>query len=158
MLTDLAQQVGMALLKQQYRLVTAESCTGGEVAAMITSIAGSSAWFERGFITYSNAAKIEMLDVSPQALKTLGAVSEVVAQQMVQGALQHSAAQIALAITGIAGPQGGSNTKPVGMVCFAWAQKGGFERTAIEQFSGERTAVRAQAVQFALQQLLDLIS
>jgi len=157
MLTILAQQLGAILLKHQYKLATAESCTGGWIATTITAIAGSSQWFERGFITYSNAAKMEMLSVAEKKLAEFGAVSEATACQMAQGALQHSEAQVALSTTGIAGPGGGSRDKPVGTVCFAWALPDLEISSITQHFSGDREAIRKQAVIFALQQLLMIL-
>jgi nicotinamide-nucleotide amidase len=133
-------------------LATAESCTGGAVAEAITAIAGSSGWFERGFVTYANAAKIEVLGVDPLTLERHGAVSEAVAREMALGALTHSQAELALSITGIAGPDGGTPDKPVGTVCFGWAWDRTRPRVRSERrhFAGERIAVRAQAVRTAL--------
>jgi nicotinamide-nucleotide amidase len=153
LISDLARRVGAALLARQEMLATAESCTGGWVAQELTAIAGSSAWFERGFVTYSNAAKMEMLSVPPETLAQHGAVSEATALAMATGALAHSHAGWALAITGIAGPGGGSPEKPVGTVCFAWAGQG-TARAVTRRFSGERAEVRRQAVEFALAELL----
>lgn len=138
-------------------LVTAESCTGGWVAQAITSVAGSSAWFERGFITYSNAAKQEVLGVSKKTLKDHGAVSEETAREMARGALARGCGTIALAVTGIAGPGGGSTAKPVGMVCFAWARKGAAARSETRRFRGGREAVRRQSVVRALEGVLELL-
>lgn len=156
-LAALAGQLGEVLMAGGQTLATAESCTGGWVAQVITSVAGSSQWFDRGFVTYANAAKEEMLGVPALTLQRHGAVSEAVARAMAQGVLAHSDADWALAITGIAGPGGGSPEKPVGTVCFAWA---GREQGCLAQtrhFSGERQAVRAQAVEHALQGMLDLL-
>ncbi len=140
----------------------AESCTGGLVAKLITDREGSSQWFERGFVTYSNLAKEEMLGVDKGLLSEAGAVSEVVAEAMAKGALTHSSAQYALSITGIAGPGGGTESKPVGMVCFGWAyytkQNEQMLSTTTEQhFSGDREAVRNQSAFFALQRLVEII-
>jgi nicotinamide-nucleotide amidase len=144
------------LLKQQLKLVTAESCTGGLMAATCTDLAGSSAWFERGYVTYSNAAKTELLGVPASLIERDGAVSEAVARAMVLGALAHSHAQVAMAVTGVAGPSGGSPAKPVGTVCFGWAVPG---QVVTEQchFPGDRAQVRAATVQHALARLLDLL-
>lgn len=150
----LAAETGEWLSARQYMLATAESCTGGLVAAAITEIAGSSAWFDRSFITYSNAAKQEMLGVSPQTLASFGAVSEETVREMVQGALAHSQAHIALAISGIAGPGGGTPGKPVGMVCFAWMRRGGVPRCETCHFAGDRSAVREAATLHALRGLM----
>lgn len=153
-LEKLAQQLGVVLLARGEWLTAAESCTGGWLAQSVTAIAGSSAWFDRGFVTYSNAAKVEMLDVPETTIERHGAVSEATARAMAQGALAHSRADWAVAITGIAGPTGGSPEKPVGTVCFAWAQKNGGCEAQTCHFSGERAAVREQSVCRALQGLL----
>jgi len=150
---ELATQVGLHLHQRQLLLATAESCTGGGIAAAMTDIAGSSAWFECGFVTYSNAAKSTMLGVPAALIAAHGAVSEEVAAAMAQGALAHSGAQVAVSTTGIAGPGGAVPGKPVGTVCFGWAGKDGV-RTQRMQFDGDRQAVREQAVAFALQGLL----
>ena len=138
-------------------LVTAESCTGGWVAQAVTSVAGSSDWFERGFVTYSNNSKEELLGVRAQTLKRHGAVSEETAREMAQGALARSKGTLAVAITGVAGPGGGSREKPVGMVCFAWSSK---KRTVVEtrQFSGDRDSVRRQSVVHALEGVLKTLT
>jgi len=138
-------------------IVTAESCTGGWVAQELTAIAGSSAWFDRGFVTYSNEAKQEMLGVRAQTLKEHGAVSEQTAIEMAQGALERSRASVALAITGIAGPAGGTPAKPVGTVCFAWATKGRPARAETKRFSGDREAVRRQSVEYSLATVLEVL-
>lgn len=154
----LAERVGDLLLERGEWLAAAESCTGGWLAQSVTAIAGSSTWFDRGFVTYSNAAKIDMLGVPESTLERHGAVSEAVARAMAQGALTHSRADWVVAITGIAGPGGGSAEKPVGTVCFAWASKdGGCEATNCH-FSGDRTSVREQSVNFALNGLLDRLA
>ena len=147
-----AELVATLLSKGQI-LATAESCTGGMVAAAITDIAGSSAVFDRGFVTYSNAAKNEMLGVPKKLLETFGAVSEQVAMSMAAGAISHSAATIAIAITGIAGPTGGSETKPVGLVHFAVTQRRGKIFADKQIFEGDREQVRAKARDHALQML-----
>ena len=155
MATQLAaavQAVANTLLRRQWMLATAESCTGGMVAAACTDLAGSSAWFERGFVTYSNAAKTQMLGVDAQLIATHGAVSEPVARAMAQGALQHSAAQVTLAITGVAGPGGGTDAKPVGMVWFGFAGPWGVH-SEVQHFGGERAAVRQAAALHALLRL-----
>ena len=137
-------------------MVTAESCTGGMIAAACTDLAGSSAWFERGFITYSNAAKTELLGVDAALIAEHGAVSEQVARAMAQGAILRSNAQVAVAVTGIAGPSGGSKDKPVGTVWFGWSVAG--EVTSeCRVFAGDRAAVRAATVDYALQNLLVLL-
>src|SRR6187402_2180212 len=129
------------LVKRQWQLATAESCTGGLIASLCTELPGSSAWLERGFVTYSNAAKAEMLGVDPALIETHGAVSEEVARAMAAGAVEHSHAQVALAVTGIAGPTGGSASKPVGTVWFAWATPSGLH-SEVQHFPGDRSAVR----------------
>jgi nicotinamide-nucleotide amidase len=153
-LEALAAAVGEALLQRGERLATAESCTGGWIGQCCTAIAGSSNWFDRGFITYSNEAKQEMLGVPRHTLRSEGAVSEATAGAMVQGAIARSRAQWALAVSGIAGPTGGTPAKPVGTVCFAWA--GPEDWVALEtcHFAGDREAVRAQTVAHALAVLL----
>ena len=156
-LTDLSAQVGRALRENALVLVTAESCTGGWVAEVVTATAGSSGWFDRGLVTYSNAAKEELLGVAPETLHTDGAVSESAARQMATGALRVSKADVALAITGIAGPSGGTATKPVGTVFFAWCRRGIEPITATQTFSGDRESVRRQSVLFALRRLIALL-
>ena len=146
----LAESLGRKLREKGASLVTAESCTGGWAAQAVTAIAGSSEWFERGFVTYSNAAKEEMLGVQAQTLERYGAVSEETAREMALGALERSRGSIALAITGIAGPGGGSEAKPVGTVCFAWAGRTGAVRSETRRFAGGREAVRRQSVEHAL--------
>ena len=146
------QAVADTLLRRQWMLATAESCTGGMVAAACTDLAGSSGWLERGFVTYSNAAKTQMLGVDAQLIATHGAVSEPVARAMARGALQHSAAQLALAITGVAGPGGGSDAKPVGTVWFAFAGPWGVH-SEVQHFGGDRAAVRQAAALHALLRL-----
>ena len=153
-LEALAAQLGACLLERGEWLVTAESCTGGWVAQSVTAIAGSSAWFDRGFVTYSNAAKTDMLGVAPSTLEHHGAVSEATARAMAQGAIEHSRGDWAVAITGIAGPSGGSAEKPVGMVCFAWAGRERGCEAQTRYFPGERGEVRAAAVRHALLGLL----
>lgn len=151
-MTGAVELVELLLSKGQI-LTTAESCTGGMVAAAITDIAGSSAVFDRGFVTYSNAAKSEMLGVSKKLLETFGAVSEQVAMSMAQGALTHSAATISIAVTGIAGPTGGSETKPIGLVHFAVAQRRGKSISDRQILKGNREQVRIQARDHVLQML-----
>ena len=143
-----------ALRAKGWRLVTAESCTGGLIAAACTSVAGSSDWFERGFVSYSNEAKSELLGVDAALIAAEGAVSESVACAMAEGALAHSPADLAVAVTGIAGPGGGSASKPVGLVWLALAQRGGAVAAERLQLGGDRAAVRAQTVQIALARLL----
>lgn len=151
------EQLGNQLIAHKLMLVTAESCTGGGLAEMITQVPGSSAWFERGFVTYSNDAKREMLGVDHDTLENFGAVSEQTACAMVEGALSHSHAQVAVAITGIAGPDGGTEEKPVGTVCLAWYREGHQVQSAKVHFEGDRKQVRQQACLLALQGLIDLL-
>jgi len=153
-LEQLSVRVGAALLKRKSMLACAESCTGGWVSEVVTATAGSSQWFERGFVTYSNAAKQELLGVRADTLRQEGAVSEAVVREMAEGALRHSRAQAALAISGVAGPAGGSPGKPVGTVCFAWVLRGGEPTTETLHWSGDREAVRRQSVVHALHGLL----
>lgn len=160
MLLALARQVGQILKDNGLKLVSAESCTGGWIGQIVTAVPGSSAWYDRGFITYSNLSKQQMLHVQPQTLARFGAVSEQTAREMVQGALAASQAQIAVSVTGIAGPAGGSAEKPVGTVCFAWLLKNLSISTASSRtcyFSGDRAAVRRQSVAVALQGILELL-
>lgn len=149
----LAQQLGVALKQRGMLLSLAESCTGGMVAQAVTSVAGSSAWFDRGFVTYSNVAKIEMLGVSVQTLERFGAVSEQVALEMANGALKNSHAQIAGSITGIAGPDGGTLEKSVGTVCFALADINAKVVTHTQHFEGNREQIRQQATAFIIKAL-----
>ena len=144
-LATLSIELGEVLKARSLSLALAESCTGGLVAAKITDVAGSSAWFDRGFITYSNAAKIEMLGVRAETLEKFGAVSEQIATVMAHGALKHSHAQVAGSITGIAGPDGGTKEKPVGTVCFAWVGVKLPLSTTTKRFFGNRQEVRQQA-------------
>ncbi|HHH47596.1 MAG TPA: nicotinamide-nucleotide amidase [Gammaproteobacteria bacterium] len=153
----LSARVGEALLARGWQLATAESCTGGAIAAAITDIAGSSHWFDRGFVTYSNQAKQDMLGVRAATLETVGAVSEATVVEMASGALARSQAQLTLAVSGIAGPGGGSVEKPVGTVCLAWAVEGEPPLVRTEHFAGDRAAVRAQTVEHALQGVLDML-
>ncbi|MDP2133764.1 MAG: CinA family protein [Sulfuritalea sp.] len=153
-LVALSESVGAACLQRRLLIATAESCTGGWTAQVITHTSGSSAWFERGFVTYANAAKIEMLGVRPETLAEFGAVSPETAAEMAAGALKNSNAMISLAITGIAGPTGGSPGKPVGTVCFAWCRVGEAADAETAVFAGNREAVRRQAVLHALRGLL----
>lgn len=154
---DLAETTGRKLKRQGWLLTSAESCTGGWLGQAITAVAGSSEWYERGFITYSNRAKMEMLHVSSSALQQFGAVSVEVAYEMAAGALKNSPADISVAITGIAGPEGGSKLKPVGTVCFSWVLKNGLAVRKKQVFTGDREAVRRQAVITALQGVLELL-
>ncbi len=151
----LVARLAAALCARRWRLVTAESCTGGLLAAACTSIAGSSDWFERGFVTYSNEAKSELLGVPAPLIATHGAVSEEVARAMAEGALQHAHAEIALSVTGIAGPGGGSADKPVGTVWLGLAAAGRPTRAERLQLGGDRAAVRGQTVRHALQRLIE---
>lgn len=154
----LAAQVGALLKSHGLMLATAESCTGGGVAQAITEVAGSSAWFERGFVTYSNLSKQQMLGVSEDTLRQHGAVSERTVREMVAGALQHSAAQVALAVSGIAGPDGGTPDKPVGTVWFAWGIRQGEILAQRCRLDGSRAEVRIQAVRIALRGVVDLLN
>jgi nicotinamide-nucleotide amidase len=144
------------LIKKEIFLATAESCTGGLIAAACTELAGSSAWFERGFVSYSNGSKTELLDVDAALIKKHGAVSEEVARAMVEGAITRSKAQVAVAVTGVAGPAGGSREKPVGTVWFGWSV-GGVVTSERMLFAGDRAAVRAATVQHAIKRLLQLL-
>jgi nicotinamide-nucleotide amidase len=155
-LEQLSVQVGQALLERQLMLACAESCTGGWVSEVVTATSGSSQWFERGFITYSSAAKQEQLGVTADTLRQHGAVSEETVREMAAGALRRSHAQAALAISGVAGPTGGSPDKPVGTVCFAWALRGGVAVSQTLHFSGDRETVRRLSVLHALRGLLRL--
>ncbi|UOG90528.1 MAG: nicotinamide-nucleotide amidase [Candidatus Thiothrix sulfatifontis] len=154
----LLAQVAAALQAKGWMLTTAESCTGGWIAKLCTDLTGSSVWFERGFVTYSNEAKQEMLGVPAATLAEHGAVSEAVTAAMATGALLHSRAQVAVSVSGIAGPGGGTITKPVGMVCFGWVAQDGKIRTATQYFDGDREAVRYQAVQYALHCVLQMLA
>ncbi len=154
---DLLRSLADALNAKGWMLTTAESCTGGWIAKLCTDLAGSSAWFERGFVTYSNEAKQDMLGVREETLAQYGAVSEAVTAEMAAGALLHSRAQVAVSVSGIAGPGGGTASKPVGTVCFGWALQGGKVRTATHRFEGDREAVRRQSVEYALNGVLHLL-
>lgn len=153
---ELAAQIGRALQQKDWLLATAESCTGGGVAHAVTDIAGSSGWFDCGFIAYSNAAKTELLDVPAALLAQHGAVSEEIAAAMAEGALANSNAHITLSTTGIAGPDGAVPGKPVGTVCFGWATGDGTHTERLV-FAGDRHAVRAQTVAHALKGLLRML-
>ncbi len=155
---SLTQRLAELMLLNRYKLVSAESCTGGSIARIVTSIPGSSQWFDRGFVSYSNASKQEMLAVPADVLTRFGAVSEECAMAMAAGAINHSHADIAVSVTGIAGPDGGSVDKPVGTVCFAWALRDAETRSTHVLFSGDREQVRQQSVLMALQGLLDLLA
>ena len=157
-----ARTLAHTLIERRWKIALAESCTGGLVCATLTDLAGSSDWFERGYITYSNAAKTECLDVPAETIQSFGAVSEQVAAAMANGARLKADVNVAISITGIAGPTGGSPDKPVGTVCFGWSikhQVGDDVKTITitKQFSGDRQTVREQACDFALSKLLDLL-
>lgn len=153
----LATRLGEALMRRNWRLVTAESCTGGWISKSVTDIAGSSDWFDRGFVTYSNAAKTEMLGVKPDLIETQGAVSEAVVRAMATGALARSTGHCSVAVSGVAGPSGGTADKPVGLVWLAWASgRGDAVMTAHYVFPGDRESVRENAVRQALEGLLRL--
>lgn len=156
-LYDLAERAGKALAARSLMLVTAESCTGGWVAEAVTMVPGSSAWFERGFVTYTYISKREMLGVQGETLERHGAVSEPVVREMAEGALGSSHAQVALAVSGTAGPGGGTPQKPVGTVCFAWAMKDSNTRAQTLHLAGDREAVRRQSVMHALTVLIEEI-
>ena len=156
-LDKLSAALGRRLLGQELILTTAESCTGGWIAKVVTDIPGSSAWFDRGFVTYSNAATREMLGVAETSLAEHGAVSSEVASEMAAGAIARSKAGVALAVTGIAGPGGGSDEKPVGTVYFAWVVPGREMQVQRVQFAGDRDEVRHQTVRLALERLLELL-
>ncbi len=156
-MNELAIRVGELLKSHGMMLATAESCTGGQVAMAITAIAGSSAWFERGFVTYANAAKVEMLGVRQSTLDGHGAVSELAVREMAEGALRQSHAHIALAVSGIAGPAGGTPEKPVGTVWFAWSLSDGATRAEKFHLAGDRSQIRNQATRIALQGVVDLL-
>ncbi len=157
-LYDLAERTGRALEQRGLMLATAESCTGGWIAEAITAVPGSSAWFDRGFVTYTYISKREMLGVRPETLEEHGAVSEAVVREMVEGALHASHAQIAVSVSGTAGPSGGTREKPVGTVCFGWAARGSAPRVETCHFAGDREAVRRQAVAHGLTGLLETIA
>ncbi len=157
-LEELVQRVGQALVLSRCFLITAESCTGGGVGQALTAVAGSSRWYDRGFITYSDRAKVEVLGVSPTTLALSGAVSEPIALEMARGALAGcEGSRLALAVTGIAGPDGGTQAKPVGTVCFAWVRYDGCERVVSRHFCGDRAFVRQQAVVVALRGVLEIL-
>ena len=154
---QLAADLGVALAARGWKVATAESCTGGMIAGAITDIAGSSAWFERGFVTYSNEAKVELLGVRAETLARFGAVSEAAAREMVAGALERSRADIAVAVSGVAGPGGGTPEKPVGLVWLAWGVRGGLTDAASRHFPGDRAAVREATVAMALAGLTERV-
>jgi nicotinamide-nucleotide amidase len=149
-LFELAQQLGRLLKSKKKKIATAESCTGGWIAQIITEVSGSSAWFDRGFVTYSNSAKVEMLGVKSETLDNFGAVSVQTATEMVTGALAHSDADCAIAVTGIAGPDGGTAEKPVGTVFIAWAYKNQDVKVVQQKLTGNRHEIRRQTVKIAL--------
>jgi nicotinamide-nucleotide amidase len=153
----LAEELGRRLTAKDWQAATAESCTGGLVAGAITAIGGSSAWFDRGFVTYSNEAKAEVLHVPLPTLAQHGAVSAETARAMAEGALAASRATVAVAVTGIAGPAGGSLEKPVGTVWFAWSVRGGSTTAAVHVLPGDRAAVREASVRIALEGLIDRV-
>jgi nicotinamide-nucleotide amidase len=153
----LAQQLGDLLKEKGLLLVTAESCTGGWIGQMVTAVPGSSAWYDRGFITYSNLAKQQMLSVQSETLAQHGAVSEQTVREMAHGAIKMSQAQVSVAVTGIAGPAGGSEEKPVGTVCFAWVLKNQLVFCKTYLFNGDRGAIRRQSVKVGLQNTLELL-
>ncbi|MGB0847493.1 MAG: CinA family protein [Thiolinea sp.] len=152
-----AKQLAECLREAGLRMATAESCTGGWIAKTCTDLAGSSEWFECGFVTYSNTAKQDMLEVSADTLETHGAVSEATAAEMVRGAIANSLAEVAVAVTGIAGPGGATENKPVGMVCFGWITPDQPAKTETVYFDGDREAVRAQTVHHAMHELIRLL-
>lgn len=156
-LQQLAGELGDKLRARGWMLATAESCTGGWVGQLVTALPGSSQWYERGFITYANAAKIEMLGVPAGTLESFGAVSEQTATAMAAGALARSHAQAALAISGIAGPGGGTREKPVGLVCYGWALADGTLMSSTCRLDGDREEIRSRAVAAALRGLIELI-
>lgn len=154
---QLSNLLGEKLLARNWRVATAESCTGGGIASAITAIPGSSSWFEYGIVSYANQAKEKLLHVNPQTLLQDGAVSQAVVEQMVAGVLALSGADIAVAVSGIAGPSGGSIEKPVGTVWFAWSLATGKIHSQCFYFSGDRTAIQQQAVEQGLNGLLNLL-
>jgi nicotinamide-nucleotide amidase len=156
-LDELSRELGEACRAAGVVVAAAESCTGGGVGEAITRTPGSSAWFDRGFVTYTNAAKVDLLGVKQETLGSHGAVSEAVAREMALGALNQSDADVAVAVTGIAGPDGGTPTKPVGLVWFAWAALDGRRESRFEVFGGDRAAIRHQAVREALRGLVSMV-
>ena len=154
-LYELATQVGVALRTRNRMLAIAESCTGGWISKAITDISGSSRWFDRGFVTYSNIAKGDMLRVSAATIARHGVVSAEAVAEMTMGVLEHSCADVTLAVSGIAGPDGGSSDKPVGTICLAWALREGPIRTERRHFPGNRDEIRSASVAAALQGVLD---
>ena len=162
MIAELSQAVATTLLNRGWRIALAESCTGGLVSATLTELPGSSDWFERGYVTYSNQAKTECLEVPSVTIESFGAVSEPVAKAMAEGARKMAGVNVAISITGIAGPAGGSTEKPVGTVCFAWAIKGNnavdLTICKTKHFEGDRHRIRVQACEYALCKLLTLLA
>ena len=158
----LVEQLAERLIQKNKQLTTAESCTGGGIAKVLTDLAGSSVWFERGFVTYSNLSKHEMLGVEEATLEKFGAVSQETVMEMATGALKHSHADFSLSVSGIAGPGGGTDEKPVGLVWFAWAVKEDDDTKILKSsklvFNGDRESVRVQAVEYALSELIKLLS
>jgi nicotinamide-nucleotide amidase len=155
---ELADKLGRALAARSWRVATAESCTGGLVAGAITDVAGSSGWFERGLVTYSNEAKVELLGVRPETLARYGAVSEPTVREMAAGALDRSHADIVVAVTGVAGPGGGTPEKPVGLVWLAWGIRGGSVDAISRRIPGDRATVREMTVAAALAGLIERAS
>ena len=153
-LPELSAEVGRVLVAQHLKLATVESCTGGWIGQSLTAVAGSSAWYERGFVTYSNASKVELVGVPSEVISRAGAVSEPVVRAMARGALSHCPADLVVAVTGIAGPDGGSVDKPVGTVWLGWIARTGRERAEQYLFTGDREAVRRQSVIEALSGLI----
>lgn len=156
-MSDLVDQLFDKLKEHEWKLVTAESCTGGMIAAVITDKPGSSDFFERGFVTYSNEAKMDSLGVAEETLKTHGAVSEETAIEMAEGALKNSLANVSVSVTGIAGPDGGTPAKPVGLVYIGYGLKGGVAQATAHQFAGNREEIRLQTVREALKHLLSTL-
>ena len=156
-LYELAERAGQTLMRRGLMLVTAESCTGGWIAEAVTSVPGSSEWFERGFVTYTYISKREMVGVGGETLEKHGAVSEPVVLEMATGAIAASHAQVGIAVSGVAGPSGGSPEKPVGTVCFAWATKDATPKAETRRFPGDREAVRRASVIHALTRMIELI-
>jgi len=155
-LKNLLENLAAILVKNNFFLATAESCTGGLVAELITAVPGASQYFDRGFIAYNNVAKTEMLGVKEDTLIKHGAVSEEVAKEMAEGAIQNSHAKVSIAITGIAGPDGGSELKPVGLICFAWTTPSG-SYSDTKKFSGDRISIQQQSAEFAIDKLIHLL-
>ena len=155
---DTVKSLAAILTSQNKTIAVAESCTGGWIAKVLTDLSGSSAWFDRGFVTYSNQAKQEMLGVPVAVIESHGAVSQETVEAMASGVISHSHADFSVSVSGIAGPGGGSTDKPVGLVWFGWANKGGLLISSSKVFEGDRQAVRSQAVKFALEESIRLLS